>query len=214
MRCIEAPTGSGHWLSCGDNDDRLWCEAGSTAFASGRVAFALLSDALQQACLRSRVHYSSHPFQACYGLGNSASGLRLVDDVAEARYLQGEDIPGKPIDDPLAQVYPLVWTCPITGEQALMAQPRCMHALQRTGAHFDDAQFLGVVASRHEVEALMRPAIAPRQVYVHPWQPGDLVIWNNRSMWHSATGKLSRDDRRIMHLTAFNATQPPVCNPA
>jgi alpha-ketoglutarate-dependent taurine dioxygenase len=57
----------------------------------------------------------------------------------------------------------------------------------------------------------MRPAIAPELVYVHAWQPGDLVLWHNRSVWHSATGKLARDDRRVMHLTAYNGDRAPKC---
>jgi alpha-ketoglutarate-dependent taurine dioxygenase len=84
-----------------------------------------------------------------------------------------------------------------------------MHALEQDTEAGN--RFLGVIESRLQVEAWMRPAIAPELVYVHAWQPGDLVIWNNRSIWHSATGKLSRDDRRIMHLTAFNGDQPPSC---
>jgi alpha-ketoglutarate-dependent taurine dioxygenase len=210
MRCIEAPTGSGHWLSFEDGSgERLWCAAGSTAFASGRVAFDLLPTSEQQICLQTRVHYSSRPFEASYALGNNGNGLRVVDPAAEQRYSMGEDTPGAAIDDPLAQVYPLVWTCPVTQRQALMPQPRCMHALEQTTPTGD--RFLGVVESRHAVERWMRPAIEPERVYVHAWRPGDLAIWHNRSVWHSATGKLSRDDRRIMHLTAFNGDEPPRC---
>ncbi len=212
MRCIEAPAGSGHWLSYGDNSgDRLWCTAGSTAFASGRLAFDLLSDDSQQQCLRTRVHYASRPFETSYGLANSDNGLRLVDPEAERLYSLGKDIPAEKIDDPLAQVYPLAWTCPVTGQQALMPQPRCMHALEQITDSGD--RLLAVIESRMLVESWMRPAIAPRRVYVHAWQPGDLAIWNNRSVWHSATGKLSRKDRRVMHLTAFNGDQPPQCLP-
>ena len=212
MRCIEAPGGSGHWLAYEDeSEDQLWCEAGSTAFASGRLAFDLLPPSAQQLSLGTRVHYASRPFEASYELGNSANGLRLIDPAAEQRYLQGQDTQAATIDDPSAQVYPLVWTCPITNIHALMPQPRCMHALeQHSGAGND---FLGVVESRHQVEAWMRPAIAPQLVYVHAWQPGDLVIWHNRSVWHSATGKLSRDDRRVMHLTAYNGDEPPYSPP-
>lgn len=212
MRCIEVPAGSGHWLSYDDESEaRLWCEAGSTAFASGRLAFEKLPPDTRQLCLQTRVHYASHPFEASYGLGNSNNGLRVIDAAAEQRYRQGADIKGTPVSDPLAQVYPLVWTCPVTGRQALMPQPRCMRALE----HCTDRgnRFLGVVESRLQVEAWMRPAIAPELVYVHAWQPGDLVIWHNRSVWHSATGKLSRDDRRIMHLTAYNGDDPPLCSP-
>jgi len=212
MRCIEAPAGSGHWLSYDDaSDDRLWCEAGSTAFASGRLAYDKLPPDVQQQCLHTRVHYASRPFEASYGLGNSDNGLRLIDAEAERRYRQGQDIPGAAVNDPLAQVYPLVWTCPVTEKQALMPQPRCMHALEQSSD--EGTRFLGVIESRMQVETWMRPAIAPQQVYVHAWRPGDLAIWNNRSLWHSATGKLSRDDRRVMHLTAFNGDQPPNCIP-
>ena len=210
MRCIEAPGGSGHWLAFEDeSEDQLWCEAGSTAFASGRLAFDLLPEEAQQLSLRTRVHYASRPFEATYELGNSSNGLRLDDPVAEQHYAQGKDTRGAQISDPSAQVYPLVWTCPVTNQPALMPQPRCLHALEQQTDTGSD--FLGVVESRHRVEAWMRPAIDPQLVYVHAWQPGDLVLWNNRSVWHSATGKLAQDDRRVMHLTAFNGDESPRC---
>ena len=196
--------------SFGDGSgDRLWCPAGSTAFASGRTAYDLLSSQDREASLHLQVHYASRPFEATYGLGNSANGLRVVDPDAEARHARGEDQPGAPVVDPQAQVYPLVWTCPVTGRHALMPQPRCMHALELENAC--GGRFLGVVESRYRVEAWMRPAITPERVYVHAWEPGDLVVWHNRSVWHSATGKLSRDDRRVMHLTAFNGATAPRC---
>ena len=199
-------------MSYGDEaETRLWCEAGSTAFASGRLAFDQLSPGERQLCLLTRVHYASHPFEASYTLGNSRNGLRLVDPPAEEAFEQGIDVAGTPVDDPLAQVYPLVWTCPATGQQALMAQPRCLHALEQIND--SGSRFSGAMESRIQVERWMRPAIEPRLVYVHAWQPGDLVIWNNRSIWHSATGKLAREDRRIMHLTAFNGDRAPECLP-
>lgn len=210
MRCIEAPAGSGHWLSYDDGTgDSLWCEAGSTAFASGRLGYDELPPEIRKTCAQTRVHYAVRPFEKSYALANSANGLRLSDPVAEQRYRQGEDTPGTALRDPLAQVYPLIWTCPVTRSPALMPQPRCMHALEQSSEASD--YFLGVIESRLKLEAWMRPAIAPELVYVHAWQPGDLVIWDNRSLWHSATGRLSRDDRRVMHLTAFNGAAPPSC---
>ena len=210
MRCIEAPEGDGHWLVYEDGSgERLWCAAGATAFASGRQAFDLLDDAGRDECLQTRVHYAANPFQASYALGNSGDGLRISEPEAEAAYAGGHDRPGAPIDDPQAQVYPAVWTCSLTGQQALMLQPRCMHALEQR----DEAgnRFLGVVESRLRAAEWMRPAIRPEYVYVHAWQAGDLVIWHNRSVWHSATGGLSAGDRRVMHLTAFNGSDAPRC---
>ena len=205
MRCIEAPSGPGHWLDFADGSgDRLWCEAGATAFASGRVAFEQLAPDARQLCRQARVHYASRPFEAHYALGNNGNGLRLLDPEAEADYARGVDRPGAAIGDPRAMVHPLVWACAVSGKPALMPQPRCMQALEVQG------RFLGIVESRHRIETWMRPAIDPECVYVHAWRAGDLVLWNNRSVWHSATGKLSRDDRRVMHLTAFNGGDPPL----
>ena len=212
MRCIEAPGGDGHWLDYEDGSgERLWCAAGATAFASGRLAFDLLEARTRQICFQRRVHYAIRPFEANYELANSSNGLRVIDAAAEARHALGDDLPGAPVDDPLAQVYPLVWTCPVTRRQALMPQPRCMQAIEQVNGAA--SRFSGVVESRLLVESWMRPAISPQRVYVHDWQAGDLVIWDNRSLWHSATGKLSQPDRRVMHLTAFNGDAPPRCVP-
>ncbi len=206
MRCIEAPQGKGQWLNYDDGTGaRLWCDAGSTAFASGRIAFNMLNTRAQDRALDTRVHYMSHPFQMSHDLGNSSNGLRVLDPHAEKLYAASREPPGQPINDPAAKVYPIVWTCPVTREKALMPQPRCMDHLE----HVSEKKHLGKTESRLQVEELMRPGIEPKAVYVHSWRNGDLVIWNNRSMWHSATGKLSKEDRRIQHLTAFNSSKPP-----
>ena len=208
MRCIEAPAGDGHWLDYGDGSgDRLWCAAGATAFASGRIAFDRLADGDRETCLRSRVHYASNPFQATYRLANNGNGLRVVDPDAEARHARGAEDPGGPLDDPRAQVYPLVWSDPVSARHALMPHPRCLHSLEIETA--SGSRFVGLTESRMRVEKWMRPAIDPARVYVHAWRPGDLVLWHNRSVWHSATGKLAPGDRRVMHLTAFNGGAAP-----
>jgi alpha-ketoglutarate-dependent 2,4-dichlorophenoxyacetate dioxygenase len=50
------------------------------------------------------------------------------------------------------------------------------------------------------LEELHRFATQPRFVYVHKWQPGDLVIWDNRCTLHRGAGwdvfKYKRDLRR------------------
>ena len=46
-----------------------------------------------------------------------------------------------------------------------------------------------------EIEAKMTP-------YIHHWQPGELVIWDNWRMVHSATGH-SPDHGRLVHRTTI-----------
>ena len=209
MRCIEAPAGKGHWLDYLGDGNPLWCPAGATAFASGRTAYNLMTDEVRERCLNSTVHYLPRPFETTFSLANTQNGLRVIDPESEARYESGNETPGLAFTDPAAQVYPLVWTCPDTGRQALMAQPRCLGFLgtQQSAR----PEYYGITASRRLVETWMLPAVSSDQVYIHAWQAGDLVIWHNRSVWHSATGQLAPEDRRLMHLTAFNASEAPAC---
>jgi alpha-ketoglutarate-dependent taurine dioxygenase len=134
----------------------------------------------------------------------------VIDEVAEQRYLEGEDVTGATIYNTLAEAYPLVWTCPVTNRQALMPHARCMHALAQTSA--TGIRLLGVIDLKRKVKKLMRSAIVTELVYVHSWQTGDLVIRDKRSTWHSAPGKLSSDNHRVMHLTTFNSADPLRCN--
>ncbi|MDP6920098.1 MAG: TauD/TfdA family dioxygenase [Arenicellales bacterium] len=209
MRCIEAPAGEGHWLDYLGDGNPLWCPAGATAFASGRTAYDAMADEVRERCLDTRAHYLPRPFETTFSFANTKNGLRVIDPESEARYESGNEAPGSAFADAAGQVYPLVWTCPDTRRQALMPQPRCLAFLeiQRSARQ----EFLGITASRRLVETWMLPAVSSDQVYVHAWQAGDLVIWHNRSVWHSATGKLAPEDRRVMHLTAFNASEAPVC---
>ncbi|MDJ0956284.1 MAG: TauD/TfdA family dioxygenase [Arenicellales bacterium] len=208
MRCIEAPKSSAHWIDYDDGSGaKLYCYSGSTAFVSGRRAFRLLSADQQARSLHMKVHYRVHPFKATFRLGNSKNGLRIVDPEAEKKFLDGQDDPGLPVQDRAAKVHPLVWTCPVTEKKALMPHPRCMNHLEEDDGHI--SIHLGVVESRFLIEEFMRPGINPEHVYVHAWHPGDLIIWDNRSIWHSATGGLAPNDRRIQHLTAFNGAVSP-----
>jgi len=69
MRCLEAPQSEGRWIDLANGGDPVWCAAGATAFASGRIAFDLLSAMDQSQCLGTRVHYFPRPFETTYRLG-------------------------------------------------------------------------------------------------------------------------------------------------
>jgi hypothetical protein len=91
----------------------------------------------------------------------------MIDEAAEQRHLEREDLHWVAIEGPLAKVYPLVWNYPVINRQALMPHPRYMPALEQ--ASESGSRFLGVIESGRRVEELMSPAISPELVYVHPW---------------------------------------------
>ena len=95
--------------------------------------------------------------------------------------------------------HPLVRTHPETGRQCL----------------FIGDISAGVVEGMPEAEgdALLRDLLEfitqPRFVYRHPWQAGDLLMWDNRACVHAATPfDASRYTRHMHRTTVMDDTQP------
>ncbi|HEX3147666.1 MAG TPA: TauD/TfdA family dioxygenase [Gemmataceae bacterium] len=58
------------------------------------------------------------------------------------------------------------------------------------------------------VTELQRHAIQSRFVHVHRWQPGDLIVWDNRSCLHRATEYDQIHHRRLMYRTTTVGDKP------
>ena len=54
---------------------------------------------------------------------------------------------------------------------------------------------------------LFEHAARPEFVYRHPWQPGDMVFWDNRSLLHLAAGTPDHLRRRL-HRTTIEGDRP------
>ena len=93
----------------------------------------------------------------------------------------------------------------------------CEHPLVRTHhetgkrALFSSAAYIkGFVGlDKEESDALLMELYAyqsqPEFVYAHRWQPGMLVMWDNRSVLHAATGGYDGYDR-LLHRTTISDT--------
>jgi alpha-ketoglutarate-dependent 2,4-dichlorophenoxyacetate dioxygenase len=58
------------------------------------------------------------------------------------------------------------------------------------------------------LEELHRFATQPRFIYVHTWQPGDLVIWDNRCTLHRGAGWDAFKYKRDLRRTTINESGP------
>jgi hypothetical protein len=63
--------------------------------------------------------------------------------------------------------------------------------------------------SRILLEKHMAPAIVPSRVYGQGYEPRDVAVWDNFSIWRSATGGLAVGDRRVIHMASFNGSVEP-----
>lgn len=74
-----------------------------------------------------------------------------------------------------APLRPLVKIHPVTGRKALFIG---RHAYRIPGMADDEAQAL--------LDRLLQDACRPPRIYTHHWQPGDVMIWDNRCVLHRA----------------------------
>ena len=74
------------------------------------------------------------------------------------------------------------------------------HAKEIVGWNYDD--------SRSLLDELLAQTTVAELIYTHKWQPGDLVIWDNRCILHRGTGYDADKYRRFMRQTRVAGLGP------
>lgn len=87
-------------------------------------------------------------------------------------------------------------------EQKLVRRnPRNGRANYYVGSHAREVVGWSQKESRALLDELLEKATGPEHVYTHDWQPGELVIWDNRCLVHRGTGFDADRYRRLMRQT-------------
>lgn len=84
----------------------------------------------------------------------------------------------------------LVRSNPRTGEKNLFI-----------GSHLREIEGMGFEASRPLLDRLTEEATGEEHVYAHKWQPGEVVLWDNRCLLHRGAGYDADKYRRYMRQT-------------
>lgn len=96
------------------------------------------------------------------------------------------------------RIWPVVCTHPVTGKRALYVSPRFTIGIE--GMPEKEADEI--------LDALFAHQVRAEFVYRHKWRDHDLVMWDNRSVIHQATGGFSYPDVRTMHRTVVAGDRP------
>lgn len=91
----------------------------------------------------------------------------------------------------------LVRANPVNGRKALFI-----------GAHAWYVEGWDYQASRRLLEELLAHTTRPECVYEHNWQPGDLVIWDNRCVLHRGRTWDAQHHRRVLRRTTVAGDGP------
>lgn len=157
---------------------------GQTLFANGTLAYAALP-----AELRRRVE----------GL----EGLHVQPGTGRSRdaVLRG-DAPRPQAAHERSQRQPVVRVHPVTGKPAL-------YICESGQMDWIDGPFVGMQPgprgdAARLLDELMSHLTRPEFIYAHEWDPGDLLVWDNRCLVHAATWFDADKERRLMWRTTVH----------
>ena len=156
---------------------------GETLYASGKHAFKEFDETPKQHFSSLKVVYS---FDHLYNKLNKAAGIRKT--LTEKDRQRAPEV-----------VRPLVRTHSVTDAKALwftQAEMKCFEGLSQS-----ESQMLG--------EEIVTLISKPEYVYAHKWEPGDLLVWDNRWMHHSTTSYTYPNERRLMHRVSGEGDEIP-----
>jgi xanthine dioxygenase len=168
--------------------DELNVPLGTTAFVNGETMYDILSDEQKEFVRTTRVEYASHPYVWMSSAKSRSDGLGMVSEGFE---LPNSELP--PVEESKIQLLPMVWRNPETGKLHVQIHPSAVRKL-----HLKDGTVIDDLAKVREiVHDIQRPGIAPKYVYAHDWEEGDLVLFHNRGVLHSVVGAFAEDEVRL-----------------
>ncbi len=156
-------------------------DRGQTLFASGALAY----DALP-ADLKARVE--------------TLQGLHCQPGTGRGRTdAEAGKTPPAILPHQRSQPQPVVRTHPVTGRKAL-------YLCERSQMDWFDGPFVGVEPGPYGegaklLDALMTHYTRPEFIYVHEWTQGDVLVWDNRCLVHTATWYDAEKEQRMMWRT-------------
>jgi alpha-ketoglutarate-dependent taurine dioxygenase len=142
---------------------------GQTEWADPRAAYDALEPAMRERIANLTAYHSYFYSQAKIGHQAAVGG--------GYGFFEGEP--------PLR---PLVKVHPVTGRPALYAG---RHAGKIPGLELDEAEQL--------IDELMTFTCQAPRTFMHDWQAGDIVVWDNRCVLHRARPYDHREERVMMH---------------
>jgi len=155
-------------------------EGGETAFVSMAVAYDELPDDLRRRLEEAEAEYD---YVWSYEKRHAAKRGPLSDEQ-------------KAMTPPMK--HPAVRTHPESGRPALFLSDIWVRRI----SGLDETE------TRALLDEVMDVVMKPENEYVHAWQPGDVVFWDNRSTMHRACAYDEENTRRLMHRTTIKGERP------
>lgn len=166
---------------------------GDTYFASTSAAYDALPDDLRARIHGKRALFSSEAY-------HSARLARTPRDPVTGELPREQQEREQRRRKNVTQEHPLVKIHPRSGRKCIYFSEE---AIERIVGVSDEE-------SAEILEAVHQHVLQPQFIYRHRWRVGDLVMWDNISCLHKATGDFEYPKIRTMHRTTLVNTMPAV----
>ncbi|KAL4938323.1 hypothetical protein BDV06DRAFT_226090 [Aspergillus oleicola] len=201
LLAVQTPKGPDVTVHWGDGTGRTMDIApGATAMVAGSRALELLDEETRQIVSHSRIEYAPHAFKWM----STARSVQLGHILeTEAKEMPLDELPEWSKDK--VCIYPMVWTNPVTGEKSLQVHGQGAFKLYLKDKPDGEET---IITDLKEVR-IMSPVLSPENIYAHPHQEQDVILWYNRALWHSITEFPESYGPRTMHQCNIAASDHP-----
>lgn len=180
-------------------------EPGLTAFFSNVQTYGLMTPEEQQMADHSWVEYAPHPYMWIADCRGRPNGLGLE---TEGREKAIEDLGG--FDPAAVKRYPMVWTNPVTDEKAFQVHGICARKLFVRSSPQEEPRVIADVA---KIRAFLKPiqerVLRPEYILLPSLDEGDIVMWANYQMFHTAVDYPISLGPRTLHQANIGASIGP-----
>lgn len=207
LRCFKRPTEPEVTIRWDDGSGQtMKTVPGLTAFISMVQAYDLMTDEERKIADHSWVEYAPHPYQWMSDCKSKSNGLGLVSQGKEKTL---EEL--SPYEDEDIKRYPMVWVNPVTGERAFMVHGICVRrAFLRSSAEEEPTVIEDLLEIRDWLAKIQERILKPEYVINAQLEEGDIVMWANHQMFHTAVDYPDRYGPRTMHQANIGASSGPV----
>ncbi|KAI2620142.1 Clavaminate synthase-like protein [Hypomontagnella submonticulosa] len=207
LRCIKRPTEPQVNIRWDDGSGlSMKAEPGLTAFISNVQMYELMTEDEKRMADYSWVEYAPHPYMWIGDCKGNSNGLGLVSEGKEKKLEDLGDYDQKDV-----KTYPMVWVNPVTGEKAFQVHGICARKLFIRSSPTEQPRVVeDVVEIRKLLKLIQERVLKPEFILIPSLEEGDIVMWANYQMFHTAIDYPGSYGPRTMHQANIASSAPPV----
>ncbi|KAI0131178.1 Clavaminate synthase-like protein [Daldinia grandis] len=207
LRCIKRPTEPQVNVRWDDGSGlSMDVEPGLTAFISNVQMYEMMTEDEKKMADHSWVEYAPHPYMWIGDCKGNSNGLGLVSQGKEKQLEDLGDFNPKDV-----KTYPMVWVNPVTGEKAFQVHGICARKLFIRSSPTEEPRIVeDLVEIRKLLKTIQERVLKPEYILIPGLEEGDIVMWANYQMFHTAIDYPDWFGPRTMHQANIASSAGPV----